>query len=287
MRRARSGVSIAVAAAAIATLAGAGMAGTGTRQVRVRAGDTLSRVAAREHVTVAALASANGIANVNHVEAGRLLTVPSEGGSDTSAPASTAYTVKVGDTLASIAARHGTTVSAIVKANSIKNPNVVVIGRNLSIPAGGSGSPGGGGAGLPAKLVSHPERLALQPVFDRWAGRNGVPSDLLKALCWIESGWQAGVVSRTGAVGVGQLMPAAVTHMRNVIGLPTLNPRVPEDNIRMSASLMRVLLQQSGGDVPTAVAFYYQGPTSVRTTGLLPETKAYVAAVLAFRSRFR
>jgi LysM repeat protein len=278
--------------AAIAALAGSGMAGTGTRQVRVQRGETLSHIAAREHVSVAALAYANAIADVNHVEAGRLLSVPaagsggsggSGGGGGGGAPSGT-YTVKVGDTLASIASRHGTSVSSIVQANKIKNPNVVVIGTRLSIPAGGSSS---GGGGLPAKLQAHPERLVLQPVFDRWAARNGIPSDLLKALCWIESGWQTSVVSHTGAVGVGQLMPAAVTHMRGVIGVPTLNPKVPEDNIRMSARLLHTLLDQTGGDVRLAVASYYQGPTSVRLIGLLPDTQAYVGAVLAFRASFR
>ena len=43
----------------------------------------------------------------------------------------------------------------------------------------------------------------------------------------------------------------------------------------------------SVNDVRLAVASYYQGPTSVRTIGLLPDTQAYVAAVLAFRPAFR
>jgi LysM repeat protein len=286
--------SLAGVVATIAALASGGMAGTGARQVRVRPGETLSHIASREHVTVGALAYANGITNQNHVEAGRLLTVPTGGssgggGGGGGAPASSGtYTVKAGDTLASIASRHGTTVSAIVKANKIKNANVVVIGTRLAIPAGsGSSSGGGSTSGLPAKLLAHPDRLVLQPVFERWAARNGIPADLLKALCWIESGWQTGVVSSTGAVGIGQLMPDAVTHMRRVIGVPTLSPRVPEDNIRMSARLLHTLLDQTGGDVRTAVASYYQGPRSVREIGLLPETKSYVEAVLAFRPRFR
>ena len=270
------------------------MAGTGTRQVRVQRGETLSHIAAREHVSVAALAYANGISDVNRVQAGVLLTVPepSAGGGSGPAGDSASYTVKAGDTLASVASRFGTSVAALVRANSIRNPNIVVIGTRLTIPAGGSGGNGdsGGGVstgGLPTKLRAHPERLVLQPVFDRWAARNGIPADLLKALCWIESGWQTGVVSYTGAVGVGQLMPAAVTHMRTVIGVPTLNARVPEDNIRMAARLLHTLLDQTGGDVRTAVASYYQGPRSVRENGLLPETKAYVDAVFAFRPAFR
>jgi soluble lytic murein transglycosylase-like protein len=65
-----------------------------------------------------------------------------------------------------------------------------------------------------------------------------------------------------------------------------LDPNKPADNINMSARYLAWLLKQSKGDVPTAVAGYYQGPTSVRRQGLLPETTAYVNAVLALRSRF-
>jgi LysM repeat protein len=293
MRRTARTVALLGVVAAIAAVANGGMAGTSARLVRVKAGETLSHIAAREHVSLGALASANGITNLNHVEAGRVLTIPAGGGSgggsgSGGAPASSGtYTVRAGDTLASIASRHSTSVSAIVSANKLKNPNVVVIGTRLAIPSGSGGGSSGSATGLPAKLKAHPERLALQPSFDRWAARNGIPADLLKALCWIESGWQTGVVSSTGAVGIGQLMPDAVTHMRSVIGVPTLNPRVPEDNIRMSARLLHTLLDQTGGDVRTAVASYYQGPRSVREIGLLPETKSYVEAVLAFRPRFR
>lgn len=64
---------------------------------------------------------------------------PRPGGS-TPPPASgptsggTSYTVKSGDTLTSIAAAHGTTVDALVKANSIKDPNQLAVGQALKLP---------------------------------------------------------------------------------------------------------------------------------------------------------
>ena len=51
-------------------------------------------------------------------------------------------TVAPGDSLSGIAARNGTTVSALAAANGISNPNVIVAGRRLVLP--GSGSSGGG-----------------------------------------------------------------------------------------------------------------------------------------------
>ncbi|MBP6440742.1 MAG: LysM peptidoglycan-binding domain-containing protein, partial [Caldilineaceae bacterium] len=48
----------------------------------------------------------------------------------------TYYTVRYGDTLSGIAARHGTTTQAIMQANGIWNPNHIYAGQVLYIPCG-------------------------------------------------------------------------------------------------------------------------------------------------------
>ena len=48
----------------------------------------------------------------------------------------TYYTVRYGDTLSGIAARHGTTTQAIMQANGIWNPNHIFAGQVLYIPCG-------------------------------------------------------------------------------------------------------------------------------------------------------
>lgn len=48
----------------------------------------------------------------------------------------TTHVVKPGESLSSIAARYGTTVSALAQANGITNPNHLAIGQVLTIPAG-------------------------------------------------------------------------------------------------------------------------------------------------------
>jgi LysM repeat protein len=45
------------------------------------------------------------------------------------------YTIQAGDTLGAIAAQFGVTVEAIVEANSIADPNLIVPGETLIIPA--------------------------------------------------------------------------------------------------------------------------------------------------------
>jgi soluble lytic murein transglycosylase-like protein len=204
--------------------------------------------------------------------------------SATSTASAQTYVVRRGDTLSAIAARYGTTTSALARANRITNPNLVVIGKRLTIPTGASAAPA---AGLPAKLRAHPDRVALRPNFEHWAGHYGVPADLLEALAWVESGWQRTVVSSTGAVGIGQLQPATVDHVRMLIGIKTLDPTNADDNIRMSARFLRFLLDRTGGDTSTALAAYYQGLRSVTTSPILGETKQYVATVLAFLPFFR
>jgi LysM repeat protein len=44
------------------------------------------------------------------------------------------YTIQKGDTLSQIAARNGTTVGALVRANGISNPNLIYAGQSLTIP---------------------------------------------------------------------------------------------------------------------------------------------------------
>lgn len=51
------------------------------------------------------------------------------------------HRVRPGENLAGIAARYGTTVNAIVRQNSIHNPNLIYAGQYLVIPAAATGSP--------------------------------------------------------------------------------------------------------------------------------------------------
>ncbi|WP_422123835.1 LysM peptidoglycan-binding domain-containing protein [Planococcus sp. X10-3] len=99
----------------------------------VKAGDTLYGIAQRFNTTVARLAAANNIPNVNFLRIGQVLIIP--GTSTTPPPAtSTKYTVKAGDTLYAIAQRYNTTVARIAAANNLPNVNLLRIGQVLIIP---------------------------------------------------------------------------------------------------------------------------------------------------------
>jgi LysM repeat protein len=301
--RRRRPLRLTVIAALLATLLGAAgvlgpaadAAASTTSQSRylIRRGDTLSDIAHAHHTSVSAVARANGIADTQLIYAGSWLVIPS----GTSSPAGTGsrYTVRSGDTLSGIALRYGLSAQTLAEANGLADPDVVLAGTSLTIPSVGGGASGSSsgqgvassGSHLPATLRAHSERLALEPVFDRWAAAYGLPPDLLKSLAWMESGWQAGVVSPVGAIGVTQLMPATAAFVSDDLIGAQLNPWVASDNIRMGACYLRYLLDLSGGRTATALAAYYQGFASVATRGLYSDTVAYVDGILAQRSRFR
>ena len=197
------------------------------------------------------------------------------------APTGRTYVVRAGDNLETIAKRNGTTVSALAAANKIINPNLVIMGTKLKIPTPSASK-------LPARLLAHPERLALTPRFDYWAKVYGVPPDLLKGLAWYESGWQNNVVSSTGAVGVGQLEPFTSDFVsKQLLMNPALSPKKVDDNIRMSARFLRFLLDRVGGAPGLALAAYYQGLARTQQGKFFNDTKTYVAGVSAARGQFK
>ncbi len=222
------------------------------------------------------------------------------------------YTIKNGDTLSGIAAKNGLSVPALATVNGINNHNKIVAGRQLLIPVTATNATAAKataakvttksvalpakvaqvsvkpspGQALPQDLLNNPARARLLPHFKQAAQAYGVPLELLQSMAWQESGWQNQVVSNTGAVGVGQLMPATVDFVNEVLLTKPLDPNVPEQNVRMSAAFLRYLLDQTNGDHKLALASYYQGLGSVRRIGLYDDTQQYVQSVLAVQARW-
>jgi N-acetylmuramoyl-L-alanine amidase len=258
----------------------AGAALSEARRYQVRRGETLSGIAATFGVDASDIAGANSLDDPDVVYAGDWLDIPSGSGGSS---ASGSHTVADGETLSGIADHYGLATATLAEANGIDDPDMVVIGTVLTVPA--VGSDGGGSSSLPRRLRESPHRLALMGTFDIWAARYNVPPDLLKATTWLESGWQTDVVSSTGAVGIGQLMPITVDTVNELMGTD-LSPWVPEENIRMSARNLRFLLDLTGGDTGKTLAGYYQGLGSVERDGLYPSTLAYINGVLELRPRF-
>ena len=188
------------------------------------------------------------------------------------------HVVRAGETLTAIAARYGTTVLRLARLNGLNPARWLVIGTRLRVPKVGASSPASAAA---AAMGSFDVRASIE----RWSAHYGVDSRLAKALAWMESGFQAHVVSPAGAFGVMQVTPATWDFVETVLGGARI-PRTADGNVRVGVAFLRHLLRRFAGNEQRALAAYYQGPKSVQTLGILPVSRAYIADVLALRARF-
>jgi peptidoglycan hydrolase-like protein with peptidoglycan-binding domain len=121
---------------------------------------------------------------------------------------------------------------------------------------------------------------SVREKLNYWAGRYGMSPRFIRALAWIESGWQPNVVSPVGAFGVMQVTPATWEYVQTVlVGHPI--PRTVDGNIQVGVLYMRQMYREFNGNVRRALGAYNQGPESVRRNGLFRETRRFVANVLA------
>lgn len=94
----------------------------------VKAGDTLSKIAADFGTSYQTLAQLNGILNPDIIYPGQKLNIPSGSSASISY-----YTIRPGDTLSGIALSFGTTVSHLQSLNNISNPDKIYAGTKIRI----------------------------------------------------------------------------------------------------------------------------------------------------------
>ena len=217
----------------------------------------------------------------------------------TTAAAAVPHTVVAGESLWSIAAANGMSVSALAGFNGLSADSQLIAGSTVRIPAAseiGAGSAPSAPtqtatatatatASSGAHLHPHPtnERLSARTVGDIGQSTSGMSRPLVQAVGWQESGFNNALVSSAGARGVMQIMPATWDFIQQRLAGGTLNPASAADNVRAGSLYLHHLYHLRGtGD--GALAAYYQGPN--RTT-LLPETQVYVQSVRAHQEHFR
>jgi soluble lytic murein transglycosylase-like protein len=125
----------------------------------------------------------------------------------------------------------------------------------------------------------------MRSIIAAKARANGVDPALALAVSYQESGWNQRAVSVANAVGAMQVIPTTTDWISGVVGR-RLNPLNPHDNATTGVVLLKIL-KQSASSERQAVAGYYQGLRSVRERGMYPDTKRYVANVMALKARFR
>jgi soluble lytic murein transglycosylase-like protein len=141
---------------------------------------------------------------------------------------------------------------------------------------GGAPPPLPEAAVTPAASTGAPVPAAFRSALVDAASRYQLSPELLAALVWQESRWQPGAVSRKGAVGLAQLMPATARTL-------AVDPRDGAANLGGAARYLRQLLDLFDGDVERALAAYNAGPARVLKAGGVPaiaETRGYVATII-------
>ena len=83
-----------------------------------------------------------------------------------------------------------------------------------------------------------------------------------------------------------QILPGTWQWIQDNLASGPLDPSSPLENVHAGTMYLGQLLKDSGGDEAQAIASYYQGASSVRNRGMLPDTQRYVANVMALRARF-
>jgi LysM repeat protein len=260
----------------VAALAAGGLADVGHV---VAPGETLFTLARKYLTTPQDIARANHIADPNLIVIGMNLRIPGSAGAPAPQPAPApatglqppaaqvvTYAVKPGDNLTAIAVHYGVTPAALAALNGISRLNLIQVGKVLRIPV--------------------PSPATVESLLAKYAKTYQVEAALIKALAWQESGWQQQVISDMGAVGVMQLMPETGRFTGDFILQRSVNTANLEHNVEAGVAFFSYLIRQAKGDVPLAVAGYYQGLRSVRQKGMQADTKRYVANVMALRQRF-
>ena len=113
-------------------------------------------------------------------------------------------------------------------------------------------------------------------VLEQAAAQAGLHPALLEALVWQESRWHPNAISRRGAVGLTQLMPATARDLG-------VDPYDPVANLYAGARHLRSLLDHFKGDLVKALAAYNAGVRRVEQAGGIPpirETQNYVAGII-------
>jgi len=180
------------------------------------------------------------------------------------------YVVRAGDTLTAIATRYHTTVSLLARANSLDMSKILFAGARLRIPTASQ-----------AAIIVDPFDVRLS--LSRWSNHYGVDARLVRALAWMESGYNNNLVSSAGATGVMQLLPQTWDYVETVVGRRV--PHTVDGNVRVGVAYLHHLLSEFQGDKRLALGAWYQGPAAVRKRGLYAETRSFVAAVLALEQR--
>jgi soluble lytic murein transglycosylase-like protein len=134
------------------------------------------------------------------------------------------------------------------------------------------------------RAIALPPRHAYETLIREAADRYGVEAALITSIMQVESAFDALAVSRAGARGLMQLMPALAQE------LGVEDSFDARQNVMAGARYLRRLLDLYDNNLRLVLAGYNAGVTNVRRYGGVPpfrETQNYVERVMALLERER
>jgi hypothetical protein len=129
-----------------------------------------------------------------------------------------------------------------------------------------------------ASQLAAPQGATIQDFVYAASQKHGVDADLIQSVIRAESGFNPKAVSRKGAKGLMQLMPATASK------LGVADSMDPAANVEGGTHYLHELLQRYNNDLIKALAAYNAGPERVeKYKGVPPyrETYAYVSRIIA------
>lgn len=115
-------------------------------------------------------------------------------------------------------------------------------------------------------------------IIKHYCQHYGVDQELVKIVIEKESRFNPNAVSRSGAIGLMQLMPETA----EILGVK--DPYNPRDNIKGGVKYLRDLFDVFDGDLELTLAAYHAGPSRVKKLNRvpsIPETMEYVDYIIS------
>jgi soluble lytic murein transglycosylase-like protein len=116
----------------------------------------------------------------------------------------------------------------------------------------------------------------VNAAIEQAAARHNVDANLVRAIIKVESNFNPAAVSRKGAMGLMQLMPATARQ------LSVADPFDPQQNVDAGVRHLKTLLANFGGDLRLSLAAYNAGEGAVQRANGVPryaETTNYVKQI--------
>ncbi len=128
------------------------------------------------------------------------------------------------------------------------------------------------------KTPNQVSKAEINDLIEKYADKNGLDSDFVRAVVNQESGYNPNATSKCGAMGLMQLMPGTAQ------GLGVSNAYDPEQNIQGGTKYLKGLMDRFDNNKSLALAAYNAGPNAVKKYGGIPpyqETQNYVKSVIS------